>query len=242
MGLLESALEFAGRLNPVQAIAMFPLLVSILLLLAWLKARPETGIESALTVLTVAVAGFTAMEVTMSMIYLCQILFGALFYQVAMISSTFMLALAGGSWWSSRRAPTERALSSGIANLLFALGAAAFAPALIAQFAEILGSMPSTWTSVAVYAAFYTGLLLTGLLCGALFPWAAEVYHRSRRSAELGATAACLDAADHVGASLAAVVAGSVMIPALGLKTTGLGAGLMVVCVALFWSALAVRR
>jgi len=177
-GWLEQALDFTGELSSGRAIAFFPLSISCLLLLLWLRiqavGRAGAGTVSSLVVITVAATGFAAMQVTVSMIYLCQILFGALFYQVAIISSTFMLALAAGSWWSSRRVPPDHALPSGLAALLLVAAAAAATPEVIAGLAEVLFQSQSGWGQAMLSGIFYFSLILTGLACGAIFPWAAS--------------------------------------------------------------------
>ena len=62
-------------------------------------------------------------------------------------------------------------------------------------------------------------LLAVGSATGSLFPFATAVLLREGQSA--GASAAAFEAADHMGAAAAALLAGVALVPALGMTATG---------------------
>ena len=77
-----------------------------------------------------------------------------------------------------------------------------------------------------------TLVLLSGLLGGVVFPLSAQIILRTKR--RTGRAAGAVDAADHVGACIGALIAGVVLIPALGIIETCVFLAVLKVLSALF--------
>jgi hypothetical protein len=99
------------------------------------------------------------------------------------------------------------------------IGVTATAALFAAVMPLALGGLGGTARSAAGAAAMHGFLLLlSGTITGAVFPVGAGVLLGARR--EVREAAGGLEAADHAGAALAALVAGVLFIPALGLAGT----------------------
>ncbi|MFA4944622.1 MAG: fused MFS/spermidine synthase [Lentisphaeria bacterium] len=159
--------------------------------------------------------GFTASSLSVVLLLGLQTLFGALYRQVGLVVTLFMAGLAAGAWAVERGAAGKRRewlLLPG-AGIALALAAAALPWGLRASAA--LGGLATAgaWAGQALLALAAFAL---GGLTGAQFPLAV------RREAEQGAGGATprLYAADLLGASLGALLAGTLLIPTLGLAGT----------------------
>ncbi|MEA1996966.1 MAG: hypothetical protein U9N45_04980 [Gemmatimonadota bacterium] len=240
-GLLEKALDSAAGKGP-PGLAFWPaILLSLAFTIIWLagsragKYFPAVRLASALSI---AAAGFTAMGATVTLIYLCQLVFGALFYQIALITSTFMLSLALGSFWASRRAFAGASSSAAVSLIAFFISVAVCLPSsgpFILEPLYCLGCFPGTALAMAV---FYLLVAFVGLSCGMLLPWAAAIHEwASDVGRPTERTAAVLDFADHLGGAAGALAVGVFAVPALGLVTVGSSLALAMICVAMFWFA-----
>jgi predicted membrane-bound spermidine synthase len=138
-----------------------------------------------------------------------------------------MLGLAAGAAGShrlvaARSRPPRPAL---LFSLLAATGACAAIALLLPALARLSAFPP------AVALGAHAGLLLfAGAVTGSLFPVAARVLLDSGESA--GTAAARFETADHLGAAFAALLAGVVLVPALGMRATGLLAAVLVLLAA----------
>lgn len=152
---------------------------------------------------------------------------GALYGALGALTAAFLLGLAAGAAGSyrlgaSRPAPARAAL---LASLLAA--AATFATtALLLPALGLLSAFPPA-VALGAHASL---LLLAGAATGALFPVAVRLLLDSGESA--GNAAALFAAADHLGAAFAALLAGVLLVPALGTRATGLLAATVVLLAA----------
>ncbi len=243
-GLLEGMLEIAGK-SDTRRLSLLPAaLLSLILAALWFlqisKGNPEVAIARA-AVVTVGAAGFAAMGAIICLIYLCQIVFGALFYQVAMITATFMLTLAAGAWWASNRAPAASSCIKAVSFLAFMLSVAVSIPGAGLYLLEPIQSSFGVWGPFLAQGIFYLIVASVGLFCGALFPWAAALHSWALSTIKTGRTAAALDCADHLGAAAGAVIIGVIAVPALGIVPVCSSLALAMICVALFWFAVSAR-
>jgi|GEM_PF-2928631 predicted membrane-bound spermidine synthase len=243
-GFLEGILEIAGKSGARRLPLLPAALLSLILAALWFvqisKGNPEVAIAWA-AVVTVGATGFAAMGAIICLIYLCQIAFGALFYQVAMITATFMLTLAVGSWWASHRAPAASSCIKAVSFLAFMLSVAVSIPGAGLYLLEPVQISFGVWGPFLAQGIFYLIVALVGLFCGALFPWAAALHSWALGTIKTGRTAAALDCADHLGASAGAVTIGVIAVPALGIAPVCSGLALAMICVALFWFAVSAR-
>lgn len=236
-GLLEKLFDWAAN-GTSRGIAFWPaLILTICFLLIWFaasKGKTAAAVRWA-AVLTTAASGFSAMGATVSLIYVCQLVFGDLFYQVAMITAVFMLSMAAGSFWGAKRAEAGPSGGAAVAYLAFLVSLAVSLPPVIIYLLDPLyGSWGSLGTVLAA-GLFYLTVVLAGLFCGALFPWSAALHGWALAITRTDRTAAQLDFADHLGATAGALTVGVFAVPALGLSVVGSSLALCMICVALFW-------
>ena len=152
---------------------------------------------------------------------------GTLYGALGALTAAFMLGLAAGAAAAhrllARRRPAPRRALPGV---LLASGAVFAALALaLPALAGLSAARPAA--ALGGHAAL---LLLAGLATGGLFPFAAGALLASGDDA--GQAAARFAAADHLGAAAAALLAGVVLVPALGMRATGLLASALVLLAA----------
>jgi len=209
-----------GRL-PAPLLAALVLLPSAALA-ARALARPPGFRHAALH--AVAATGAAGMLLSFLLLLSFQTREGALYGALGALTAAFMLGLAAGAAALARlaRAPAPRRLPRALlaAAAVFA-GVALSLPAL----AGLSASGPSV--SLTAHAAL---LLLSGAATGALFPVAAGTFLATGEDA--GTAAASFEAGDHLGAAFAALLAGIVLVPALGMSATGLLAAALVLLAA----------
>jgi len=243
-GPVETLFDSAAAVKSGGFIVFPAMLVSLFLVLCWLLAssrgKPFRAISLAV-VLSIAVSGFVAMGATVLLIYLCQLVFGALFHQVALISAIFMAALALGSYREAKRATLKAAGARVVGMLSFALSAAAVLPAAGIYLLVPLQEIPAVGTALSLIF-FYFMVAAAGYCCGALFPWAAALHAAASDRARASHTAAALDFADHLGACLGAMAFGVIAVPVLGIVPAAASLALVMACPALFWSAVAAAQ
>lgn len=233
---LFGAIARAGR-GSLAIAALLPSLV--ILTIVGLGGGPERGARSMALAATHAVAATGAAAMTWSLLILFsyQTRAGALYGKLGLLVALFMLglalggqALSGGADLPAGRAHRRLIIVTG-AGLLFALAM----PAALRGVG--LPGLDRPWLPEIFHGAL---LLAAGLVTGALFPVAAGVLIAARRDA--GATASILESADHVGAALAALIAGVVFVPALGLAGTAWLVAALQACALLVVLAARARR
>jgi spermidine synthase len=198
----------AARSSPwlLAAVVLIPSLVVLARLLSVRQARRALNLAA---LHGVAVTGACGMAGSLLILFSYQTRAGALYGQLGWLTALFMLGLALGGLAMSRAAEMPapaacRRLASIIAAALFFF--------LLLSGAMAWSAMPNL-----VHGAL---LLMAGTVTGGLFPVAAGVLLAGYRDAR--ETASGLEAADHGGAAVAALVGGALFIPALGLVATAL--------------------
>ena len=177
----------------------------------------RSAIESA-TLLSVASTGFTTMSAEMVLLFWFQSVYGYVYERIGVIVGVFMLGLVVGSLVLRRVVRWKPRFSLwGLPLLDFAICLFAVAlPVLCLLLEEELTRAGELgW----VFEWQFMGLVLaSGLLGGSIYPVAANVLVDQKR--HTGRAAGSVDAADHVGACIGALVAGVVLLPALGIIAT----------------------
>jgi len=207
-GGVRKVLRAAENLDP----ALLLLAAFLLLLPAALRRRGAGMIYPA-----VAVAGFSGMSLQMLILTLIQSRFGFIYRFIGLFTALFMAGLPLGAAISrrlARRFPPRRLL----ATLLCALAATA---AALGWLLPATGRNPlfdQIWISL------FT--VLIGGMVGAVFP-AALAVALDLESRRPGHATGRINAADHSGAALGALLAGTMLLPILGMTgTTRLVAGI----------------
>lgn len=178
----------------------------------------------------VAGTGLIGMVLQLGIIYSFQVHVGHIYSLIGLLSGGFMVGLAGGGLLGARllgRLPPVVALAA--AAGLLALGSFAFTT-IVASLVTCCG----TYGLWALVAGFLLLSLLIGGIVGVQFPLAAEA---AAGGENRGPAAAAMYAADLLGASSGAAIAGAVLVPLYGLAGCGtlcgaLACGLACACLA----------
>ncbi|MFQ5809696.1 MAG: hypothetical protein ACE5JM_08780, partial [Armatimonadota bacterium] len=150
-----------------------------------------------------------------------QTLCGHVYHTIGLLTGAFMLGLAGGGSWMSRRL-------RGVRQPLWVL---AVIQLCIVSYAALLALALTglvRWSVqpagvILVQAVFCALMAASGFLVGAVFPLAgrAQLEARAERTKsgeeDVGGAAGTLYAADLVGACIGGLVASTVLIPVLGM-------------------------
>jgi spermidine synthase len=202
-------LDFVGGLRLFYVVAFS---VACMPWLALFAVRGEKATWPA--VVAGGTAGFSAMVLTVALLLAYQCLHGTVYQAVGALSAAFMAGFAGGSFGARRLAgwggrPWRAVLAADVAGVLVILLALGLVPVGAMRW-PVLGS-----------ALFALLLLLTGAVAGLELPLLARVL-----SADVGdgstpgnvaRAAGTVDAADHAGAFLGALLAGTLLVPAFGI-------------------------
>jgi spermidine synthase len=165
---------------------------------------------------TVSIMGAASMATSVALLLSFQSACGSLYGRLAVVSALFMAGLALGAIAIGRLA---RHVESGWVVVAVLAGFAALAAALSAVL-PALGALAPFGREVAHGLAF----LAAGLGLGGVFPAVGQVLvagdGEGPRDRVAARVAAHLDAFDHLGASVGALVTGTVALPALGTTTS----------------------
>jgi len=184
--------------------------------LAWVRTRrPGDRAEVGFNALsTIATTGFLAMGIQMVILFAFQNQLGYVYEKIGLVTAAFMLGLfVGGrlgAWQTTR--PTDPGRALGVTELFLLIFCLAL-PSLLGSGRTLAGVGEGS-----IQAWFYLLSGVCGLLAGAQFPMAGHLYLRYR--AVVSTAAGQVDWADHLGACVGALVAGSLLIPLLGVTHT----------------------
>ncbi len=212
--LLAPLLGWAARASPL-TLGALALLPSLVLLGSLPLRRDPGGAFSAAAIHAVAVTGACGMTWSLLVLFSYQTRAGALYGRLGLLTALFMLGLAAGGLLLS--ATTEISPERSRRRLLLTTAAAFFFALAMPGVLRGLGAPALLRPGIPdlVHALL---LLASGIITGSLFPVAAGVLLSGRE--EIRETAGRLEAADHWGAALAALLGGIVTIPVLGLAKT----------------------
>ncbi|MBN1868048.1 4Fe-4S binding protein [Candidatus Sumerlaeota bacterium] len=226
--ILQRLLRSLERVGPGMLAVFLFLVLGFRLAYAWSDKRVDAAVRAARfdAVTTVGALGCVGMLVSILLIMAYQCSVGLLYERIGFLAALYMAGLALGSVavgpWMARRLRPRPAL-------LLIVGA------MVAQLLAMSRLLPGS----AGQEGLAMGLLaFAGLLAGGAFAASARVF------ADLpGRTGAWLDAADHTGGALGAVVTGAVAVPLLGFETTAwAGAAIALALVAVHVETLVLSR
>lgn len=189
---------------------------------AWLAGLAGVALAVMLalgrTAFAIGVVGFAAAGLEVILLLGLQITRGAVYGAAALVVTAYMLGSTLGAAAANRREHGVPSRALGVA--LLALGAFSFAcPPVLAW----LGRFPSG--GIVAHSIFPAAAIVLGAIAGSAFPFAARAEFRG-----IAPTAARLWAADLVGASLGALLIGTLLLPGIGVSATSASVG--AVCVA----------
>lgn len=233
-GSLSSVL---ARLENVRLWMVVVFLVLIFLLRIGIsRARREGGqkLRSFSSLFSIFTTGTAGMSVSILLMFSFQSSVGYLYGNIGVLVALFMLGLAAGGRCTRKdvyRVGKENIMISLEAIfLLFLLLLALLLPFIM----ERPGVSPGQ-----VQAAFYTLMFLCGMCAGAEFPLSSSLYVGG--TAQVGRGAGMIDALDHGGALLGALLTGVLLLPVAGILSTLLflaGVKMVGLC---FWIYVKVR-
>jgi len=163
------------------------------------------------TMTAVSVAGFSGMSLQLLIITLVQSRFGFIYQYIGIFTALFMAGLPLGAILSRRF--LAGGIRAGKLLTLFLCGLATIS-ILLGITLPLAGHHP---VFDQVWISLFT--VLTGGLVGAVFP-ATLSMTLQRESEKPGWASGRVNAADHLGAALGALLAGTLMLPVLGLNGT----------------------
>lgn len=203
LGLIPAPLVVALVLLPTAAFALRSITVGAPLRPAALHGVAATG-AGGMAVSFVLLLSYQARE-------------GALYGALGALTASFMLGLAAGAAGAHRltaafRPRPARALAATLLGTGCVFGGVSF---VLPSLARLSAAPPGV--ALGTHGAL---LFLAGAATGALFPVAAGALLAA--GDEAGTTAARFASADHLGAAAAALLSGVVLVPALGMRATGL--------------------
>ncbi len=174
-----------------------------------------------------AATGAAGMALSFLLLLSYQAREGALYGALGALTAAFMLGLAAGAA-GARRAVRRRPGREARVLVATLLGAGL----LLALLALLLPAFAafSAAPAAASFGAHAALLLLAGGATGALFPVSSAAFLAAGDDA--GTAAGRFAAADHLGGAAAALLAGVVLVPALGMRATGLLAAALVLLAA----------
>lgn len=208
--------DFLSRLRLWHVLVLIGAGLIVLLALAGLAPRTR---RSAVP-LTLLGTGALAMALEVTLLLGFQAYYGFVFLEVGIITGAFMVGLATGGWWTARHADdleTDECRRLLVLVQVALAVVAACVPALMAM----LGTASGDWSArLLPHGGFPLLAAVVGLGVGAGFPLASK----ASGAQQLSRSAAFLYALDLVGAGLGALVAGTALLPVLGLTGTCLAA------------------
>jgi spermidine synthase len=190
--------------------------IGVIILALIVRGQPE---RFRMPTFVIGITGFTGMAQEILCLYMYQSLQGYLYSRLGLIVALFMGGLALGGWFGARYCPRTAvlALKALLINQIFVLLLCILIP---------LGWVPTFFGPERIVMAeglaeltFGLWMVLVGLGTGAAFPLVCSL--GSQRQASTGRVAGIVDAYDHLGASLGAILPGTFLVPVFGLALSG---------------------
>ena len=191
---------------PVIIVAVFAAVLAAGVL--FLRRETRLRVGRSFTVIAVVLVGACAMALEVVSLYLYQIRFGTVYQRVGLLVAVFMFGLTVSALLARRAVARSQS------------GALACGVALLLVCAALAVHLPFAGRSETV---FFARLFAFALAVGFTFPLGVSLFKASRGATS--AAAGVVDAADHLGAAIGAVVVGVVLFPLVGTFSTALVIG-----------------
>ena len=192
------------------------ILITIILAAIFIK-KPHLSRHS--ITYSIFATGLTGMVFSLATIFAFQTLFGYLYHQIGLLIAIFMLGIASGSFFITKR--LDRIKKDGLLFLKTEVAIILFS--ILFPFVFLIPS--HRLENKAIYFILYGAILimsfLSGTFIGLQFPLANKIYLGSRpEKRTLGQTAGLLYGADLFGGFFGGLFGGFLLLPILGLKET----------------------
>ena len=209
---LPSVFRFLGSLTLWRTLIPLGLLslAIFLLSLRWVEVRRAS--------ILIAVGVTGALEIIFEVIILLvfQVLFGFVYAKLGLILMGFMIGLGAGGLWMNK---SMRRKNRSIGDMLKIQGALCVYPLLLIGIFQVLSSAKGS-AGIFISSEILFPLITAagGFLGGMQFPLANKLYIEQR--GQVGHSGGKIYGIDVLGSSLGALLAGSILIPVLGIWNT----------------------
>jgi spermidine synthase len=200
----------------------FPKAVSFIFILFFVTLLMGNRWERVSLPFAIATTGLAGMATELTLILGFQMVYGYVFYEIALLITAFMAGIAAGSIFVARRLREPRSALS--VFLCTEVGLVLFTLLLTALF-SLLDS-PVLSRPMVLHLLFLLLLFTSGIFIGMEFPLATGVYQSGSLERRVGA----LYAADLTGGCVGGLLTGFLLFPLLGLFSTLLLVALLKAC------------
>ena len=216
MPSIKNIFAWAERTGPFAASVTAVLLIALTFLLK--KRYRETSI-----LFVISTTGFVVMLLELSLIFMFQVLYGCIFYEIGMLMTMLMAGMAAGSFAMARGRYAQ--LNASKTLLLTEGSIALFCFALLFLFSS--ANDLAARNELSVRFAFFALLFISGFLAGAEFPLAVKVYEEERPSSR---SVGAVYGGDLLGGFAGGLLGGFFLFPMLGLTKSCLALAAVKVC------------
>jgi len=195
---------------------IFPIAMVTALFLALAQRRVREKAQKPALLYAVFVTGYSEMTLNVVLILAFQILYGYVYYKIALLITAYMIGLILGSWHIT---PYVERIRRPLRVLMPIQGGIALYALLLLGIIIVFhrAHTPSRISSV-MEVGFPVLTVAAGYLGGLHFPLANAIYLGGRR--EVGKVASLVYGMDLVGSSVGALMAGIILLPVLGISET----------------------
>ncbi len=163
--------------------------------------------------------GLTGMIFSLAIIFVFQTLYGYVYQQIGLLIAIFMLGIAGGSFFVTKR--FDRIRNDSFIFLTAEIGIILFSILLPFVFLAPSHHLEDKVVYVILYGVILIMSFLSGMFTGLQFPLAVKIYlAKSSGKGKVGYTAGLLYGADLLGGFFGGLLGGVILLPLLGLKET----------------------
>ncbi|MBL7066751.1 MAG: hypothetical protein ISS29_02670 [Candidatus Marinimicrobia bacterium] len=205
-GVLKSVYQYLDKTKPVYPGLFVIGLILIVIIRFRVKKRPASILK-----LNMAVIGFSIMSLESIVIIVYQSYVGALYLNIALLTTAFMAGAAMGAWRQRRSVQHIRFKQF----LRLAVGLTI----IIIVYAVLLLSQSVLLTFSIVH---YVMLWLGGLVSGTIFPMLSYLVQK-HESTKLPSASGSIYACDIIGSCLGIYLTSGIIIPVFGLSTAAVG-------------------
>ena len=211
---LKKIFLFIGRIQLRWYILMVAILTALFFGLVQRKAK-EKALKPTL-LYACFVTGYSEMTLNVLLIVAFQILYGYVYYKIAILITAYMIGLILGTWHIT---PFVERIRKPLRILMSIQGGLAiYAIALLGIIILFHNVSPLSRTSSIMEVGFPLLTLVAGYLGGLHFPLVNGIYLAGRK--EVGKVASLVYGMDLVGSSVGALSAGIILLPILGITDT----------------------
>jgi spermidine synthase len=211
---LKKIFLFIGKVKLRWLILMMVILTALFFGFAWRRDQEKTLKPTLLY--ACFVTGYSEMTLNVLLILAFQILYGTVYYKIAILITAYMIGLTLGTWHIS---PFVDKMRRPLWTLMsIQAGIAAYAIALLGIIILVHGAPPLSKTSSIMEVGFPLLTLVAGYLGGLHFPLASGIYLVGGK--EVGKGASVVYGMDLAGSSVGALSAGIILLPVLGISDT----------------------